>query len=234
MKKNILLFHGCVNRFYTPRVLKATERILNAAGVEYTNLENEECCGFILYENGQIEAAKKLMKINQKSFSELEDIDTILTSCPTCAYIFKIYYPEYLPDFNYNIIHFTELLAWLIEEKKIKIPKKKDITATYHDPCHLLRGLKVSEEPRNILKAILGENIKEMEHSHDSSKCCGAGSGVRLSFSRIAQALARDRIEEAKKTGASVLVTSCPTCMLHLQDNTKDLNVIDIAEIFDL
>lgn len=234
VEKKILLFHGCVNRFYTPRVSKATERILNEAGVEYTNLENEECCGFILYENGQLEAAKALMKKNQKIFSELKDLDTILTSCPTCAYIFKIHYPEYLPDFNYDIIHFTELLARLIEEKKIKIPKKKDVTATYHDPCHLLRGLKISKEPRNILNTILEENIKEMEHSVDSSRCCGAGSGVRLSFSRIAQSLARNRIEEAKKTGASVLVTSCPTCMLHLQDNTKKLNVIDIAEIFNL
>ena len=83
VEKKILLFHGCVNRFYTSRVSKATERILTEAGVEYTKLETEECCGFILYENGQMEAAKELMKINQKIFSELKDIDIIHTSCPT-------------------------------------------------------------------------------------------------------------------------------------------------------
>jgi heterodisulfide reductase subunit D len=232
--KKILLFHGCMNRFYTSRISEATERILQKAGVEYTNLDDEECCGFILFENGQEEAAKELMKKNQEIFSKLKDVDTILTSCPTCAYIFKIHYPEYLPDFNYKVIHVTELLAKLIKEEKIAIPKKKDIRVTYHDPCHLLRGLKITEEPRNILNAVLEENVIEMEHSRDSSKCCGAGSGVRLSFSRVAQALARDRISEAKKTGTSVLVTSCPTCMLHLQDNTNKLNVIDIAEIFDL
>ncbi|MFW9904750.1 MAG: (Fe-S)-binding protein [Candidatus Thorarchaeota archaeon] len=234
MEKKILFFHGCMNRFYTSRVSEATERILREAGIEYTSLDKEVCCGFILYENGQEEAAKELMKKNQRIFADLKDIDTILTSCPTCAYMFKIHYPEYLPDFNYTIIHVTELLASLIKEKKLKIRKKKDICVTYHDPCHLLRSLKVSEEPRNILNAILKENIREMEHSLESSKCCGAGSGVRLSFSRIAQSLAQDRIEEAKKTGASVLVTSCPTCMMHLQENTNELKVLDIAEIFNL
>jgi len=229
----VLLFHGCMNRFFTTRVSEATEKILKEAGVEYTTIDNEECCGFILYENGQEEATKTLMKKNQEIFSDLKDIDTILTSCPTCAYIFKVHYPEYLTDFDYNIIHVTELFAKLIEEERI-IPKMKKINVTYHDPCHLLRGLHITEEPRNILNAFLEEEIKEMEHSKDSSKCCGAGSGIRLSFSRIAQTLARDRITEAKNTGASVLVTSCPTCMLHLQENAKQLDVIDIAEFFDL
>ena len=228
----VLLFHGCMNRFFTTRVSKATEKILKEAGVEYKTIDNEGCCGFILYENGQEEAAKALMKKNQEIFSG-KDIDTIFTSCPTCAYIFKVHYPEYLKDFDYNIMHVTELLAGLIEEKRI-IPKKKKINVTYHDPCHLLRGLQITEEPRKILNAFLEEGIKEMDHSKASSKCCGAGSGIRLSFSRIAQTLARDRITEAKKTGVSVLVTSCPTCMLHLQENTKKLDVIDIAEFIGL
>lgn len=232
--RKILLFHGCMNRFYTSRISEVTEKILKEAEVEYTNLDHEECCGFILYENGQEEAAKNLMKKNHKIFSGLKDIDTILTSCPTCAYIFKIHYPKYLPDFNYKVMHVTELFAKLIKEKKIVIHKKKDISVTFHDPCHLLRGLKITEEPRKILNAILEQNIVEMKHSREAAKCCGAGSGVRLSFSRIAQTLARDRISEAKSTGASVLVTSCPTCMLHLQENAIKINVVDIAEVFDL
>ncbi|UCG01256.1 MAG: (Fe-S)-binding protein [Candidatus Heimdallarchaeota archaeon] len=233
MVGNILLFHGCMNRFYTSRISEATEKILTKAKVEYINLDNEECCGFILYENGQEKTAKGLMKKNQEIFSGLKEVDTILTSCPTCAYIFKKHYPKYLKNFDYNIIHVTELLARLIEEKKIDIPKK-NISVTYHDPCHLLRGLQITEEPRNILNAVLEGNIMEMDHSREASKCCGAGSGVRLSFSRIAQTLARDRIAEAKKTDASVLVTSCPTCMLHLQENAKILKVIDIVEIINL
>lgn len=233
--KKILLFHGCMNRFYTSRISEATEQILQEAEVEYTNLDHEECCGFIVYENGQEEAAKDLMKRNQEIFSGLKDIDTILTSCPTCAYIFKIHYPRYLPDFDYDVIHVTELFTKLIEEKKINIHKRKDITATFHDPCHLLRGLKITEEPRKILNAILEEELLEMDHSREASKCCGAGSGMRLSFSRIAQNLAQDRIREAENTGVTVLVTSCPTCMLHLQENARNIKVIDIAEaILDL
>jgi len=234
MMKKTLLFHGCMNRFYTSQVSEATEKILQKAKIDYSSLDNEECCGFILYENGQEEAAINLMKKNLEKFSSLEDIDTILTSCPTCAYIFKNHYPDYLPDFNYNIMHVTELFAKLIEENKIDIHTKKDIKVTFHDPCHLVRSLKITEEPRTILEAVFEQDIIEMKHSRDASKCCGAGSGVRLSFSRIANTLAKDRISEARNTGASVLVTSCPTCMLHLQDNSKNIDVVDITEIFDL
>ncbi|MFX0141476.1 MAG: (Fe-S)-binding protein [Candidatus Hodarchaeota archaeon] len=232
--KKILLFHGCMNRLITAQISKATEKILLDAKVDYINLKNEQCCGFILYENGQQEAAIKLMKTNQEIFSG-QDIDTILTSCPTCAYIFKVHYPENLSNFNYNVVHVTELLTKLIEEKRIDVHKKKDVTVTFHDPCHLLRGLKITEEPRKILNAILDQEFIEMEHTRDASKCCGAGSGMRLSFSRIAQTLAQDRISEAENTGATVLVTSCPTCMLHLQENARNIKVIDITgAILDL
>ncbi|WP_287582256.1 (Fe-S)-binding protein [Candidatus Borrarchaeum sp.] len=225
----ILLFHGCMNRFITPQVSETTLKILKDANIDFESLDRELCCGFVLYENGQHAAAVEVMKKNQELFSEY-DIDTILTSCPTCAYIFKIHYPEHLPDWNYKVVHMTEFLAKLIDEKKLNIDKKPAVTVTFHDPCHLTRGLKITEEPRSVLNAIPGLKLVEMEHSREASKCCGAGSGMRLSFSSIAQAFAENRIAEAEKTGATILVTACPTCMLHLQENAKNIKVIDISE----
>jgi heterodisulfide reductase subunit D len=229
----ILLFHGCMNRFVTSQISEATVKILKdvekAGHSSFTQLKRELCCGFILYENGQNDAAIEVMKKNQEMFSSY-DIDTILTSCPTCAYIFKVHYPEYLPDWNYKVVHMSEFLAKLIDEKNIDIKEKPEVTATYHDPCHLLRGLGIIDEPRKVLKAIPGLKLEEMKHSRDTSKCCGAGSGMRLSFSSVAQALAQNRISEAEKTGATVLITACPTCMLHLKENAKNIEVIDISE----
>jgi len=225
----ILLFHGCMNRFVTPQISKATIRLLKDANVDFESLDRELCCGFVLYENGQHAATVEVMKKNREIFSK-HDIDTILTSCPTCAYIFKVHYPEILPDWNYHVVHVTEFLAKLIEEKKLDIDRKADVNVTFHDPCHLTRGLKVTEEPRKVLNAIPGMKLVEMEHSCEASKCCGAGSGMRLTFSSVAQALAESRVEEAEKTGATVLVTSCPTCFLHLKENAKNIKVIDISE----
>jgi Fe-S oxidoreductase len=219
-----------MNRYVTSHISKATVTILEEAKLDYVTIENEQCCGFILYENGLHESAIDIMKKNQELFTK-QKIDSILTSCPTCAYTFKVHYSQYLPNFNYKIIHISEFLASLIEEKKIKVNEKKSIKVTYHDPCHLLRGLHVTEEPRQVLNAILSQEIVEMAHSREASKCCGAGSGLRLSFSRLAQTLAQNRILEAKETGASVLVTSCPTCSLHLQENAKDIKVLDITEV---
>lgn len=225
----ILLFHGCMNRFVTPQVSETTLKILKDANVDFESLDRELCCGFILYENGQHAAAVEVMQKNQELFSKHE-IDTILTSCPTCAYIFKVHYPEHLPDWNYKVVHMTEFLAKLIDEKKLNIDKKPAVTVTFHDPCHLTRGLKITEEPRSVLNAIPGLKLVEMENSREASKCCGAGSGMRLSFSSIAQAFAENRVAEAEKTGATILVTACPTCMLHLQENAKNIKVIDISE----
>ena len=225
----ILLYHGCMNRFVTPQVSETTLKILKDANVDFESLDRELCCGFILYENGQHAAAVEVMKKNQELFSK-HDIDTILTSCPTCMYIFKVHYPEHLPDWNYKVVHMTEFLAKLIDEKKLNIDEKPAVTVTFHDPCHLTRGLKITEEPRSVLNAIPGLKLVEMEHSREASKCCGAGSGMRLSFSSIAQAFAENRVAEAEKTGATILVTACPTCMLHLQENAKNIKVIDISE----
>jgi heterodisulfide reductase subunit D len=218
-----------MNRYVTSQISEATVKILKDANVEFESLARELCCGFILYENGQHDAAIDIMKKNQEIIANY-DIDTILTSCPTCAYIFKVHYPEYLPGWNYEVVHMSEFLAKLIEEKKIEIKEKPDVTITYHDPCHLLRGLGITEEPRKVLNSIPGLKLEEMKHSLDTSKCCGAGSGMRLSFSSVAQALAQNRISEAEKTGATVLVTACPTCMLHLKENARKLKVIDISE----
>ncbi len=90
--------------------------------------------------------------------------------------------------------------------------KPIDKVVTFHDPCHVGRSQGLFDEPREILKAIPGIKLIEMPNSRENSRCCGAGGGVKANYPDMAAAIARDRVNEAISTGASMLVTMCPFC----------------------
>ncbi|MDI6720730.1 MAG: heterodisulfide reductase-related iron-sulfur binding cluster, partial [Methanomicrobiales archaeon] len=82
-------------------------------------------------------------------------------------------------------------------------------------PCHLLRGQGIGEQPRALLRQVV-ERFEEMP-----SKCCGAGGGVRSGLPEEAKALAQKRAAAIQKSGAEVVVTACPFCEFHIQENTE-------------
>lgn len=102
----------------------------------------------------------------------------------------------------------------MLTEYGIEPPEKLPLRATYHDPCHLLRGQGIREAPRELLGMVVDEFV-EMPN-----RCCGAGGGVRSGLPEEAAALARQRNEEIQKTGADVVVSICPFCEFHIQEST--------------
>ena len=86
---------------------------------------------------------------------------------------------------------------------------------TYHDPCHLVRGMNVSKEPRDILKSIPGVELAEMK---DANKCCGCGGTFSLAHYDISRTINEEKIDNVEKTGAEVLLTGCSGCRMHLSD----------------
>jgi len=87
-----------------------------------------------------------------------------------------------MPEIEFEVIHITELIASLVKEEKLKFTKEVPMTVTWHDPCHLGRHCGTYEEPRDILKAIPGIRLVEMERIKDQAWCCGAGAGVKTAF----------------------------------------------------
>jgi Fe-S oxidoreductase len=99
---------------------------------------------------------------------------------------------------------------------------------TYHDPCHLGRLGGVFEEPRDIVKEVA--TLVEMPNNRYESRCCGAGAGLQSAFPKLSRELASKRISEAKATGATTLVTSCPFCETQLR-TIPGIRVIDLMEL---
>jgi Fe-S oxidoreductase len=144
--------------------------------------------------------------------------------------MFKTNYPKLVEDWNIDVEHITQTIANAIKKGKIN-PKKLDVNITYHDPCHLGRYEGIYEEPREIIKE--SGNLKEMKLTKNYSFCCGGGSGVKSNQPDLANSIAKERIGMAKETKAKILCTSCPMCYLHLKENSENIEVKELSQLFE-
>ncbi len=175
----MIYFRGCVVREKLKSISDATETILKRAGVDYTILDNETCCGSFLMRTGFNEDAREVMEGTLKKFKDPEfKDDQILVSCAGCYNTLKNDYKE-LFGAEIDVIHISELLTQLINEGKLVV-KKRPIKVTYHDPCHLGRHSGLYKEPREVIMDTC--NLLEMDRNREHSRCCGAGAGVRSAF----------------------------------------------------
>lgn len=228
---DVAYFAGCATSYLRPEIGESMISILKESGVNFTLIKNEKCCGSPLLSLGLRDTAKKLAEHNAKVIKET-GCRTVVTSCPGCYVALKLSYGTLAP-LGVEVVHATEYIRQLMESGRIK-PKKVAESVTYHDPCHLVRGDAPydSEIPREILRS-LGAQIKEMEWNKENARCCGGGGGLRRTNPEISEAIAAERVKDAEKTGAGLLVTACPMCkhMLMEKGRTK---VVDIAELVSL
>ena len=211
----MLYFRGCTAREKETSIQKATEKLLDIAGVDYHILEDEKCCGSVLLRTGFFNEAQRQIKKN----TEVLKGEKIITSCAGCYKTLKDDYE------GLDVIHISQLLDELIRDGKLNL-EKGELDVTYHDSCHLARHMEVFDEPRNVIESLA--NLVEMENNRENSLCCGAGGGVKSAYPEIATQMARTRIDQAMDTGCKTLVTACPFCKLNLSND--ELEVLDLTE----
>ena len=211
----MLYFRGCTAREKETSIQKATEKLLDIAGVDYHILEDEKCCGSVLLRTGFFNEAQRQIEKN----TEVLKGEKIITSCAGCYKTLKDDYE------GLDVIHISQLLDELIRDGKLNL-EKGELDVTYHDSCHLARHMEVFDEPRNVIGALA--NLVEMENNRENSLCCGAGGGVKSAYPEIATQMAMTRIDQAMDTGCKTLVTACPFCKLNLSND--ELEVLDLTE----
>ncbi len=157
----------------------------------------EVCCGYPMEALGFV----KDFEAHKEKFKELFPFDTAITLCPTCT----VYLNE---AYKIKAKHAMQVIAEKLPLAKIK---KLSGKVTYHDPCDLSRGAKVTKEPREIIKQI-GLELVEMKYKNNTSRCCGGGGGILVSDNALSNRIAANRISEAQKTKVDTIVTACATC----------------------
>jgi Fe-S oxidoreductase len=260
-----VLFHAGCRFSYDEdlkEILRDWIRLLADAGLKMGIAgKDEACCGGRAYEIGYQGEMKNYAE-DMGSRVKASGAHILVTPCSDCYYTFKYLYPKNGLDLPVKILHTTELADILLKEGRFKPKKTLRLKVTYHDPCHLGRRgevykagwtgtnkldrpvrfkqtgkFGVFDPPRDILRAIPGIELIEMERIREYSWCCGAGGGVLEAEPEFATWTAADRIEEAKSTGAEALVTACPWCERIFKDTTKEsgdtLKVFDVLELLN-
>ena len=226
---NVLYYPGCMGKFVTKDLVENYKKILRKIGIDFIELKDlEVCCGSPVLNAGYFKEFENLVKKNFSVFKE-HSIRKIITGCPACFKTFKIEYPKVIKNFDIEIEHVTQTIWKAIENGKLKL-RKVNGKATYHDPCHLGRYSGIYEEPRKIIKA-LGYDLVEMEFSREKSFCCGGGGGVKSNYPVLAEAMAKERIKQAEKTNAEILITACPLCYFCLKEASKKIKVYEISQV---
>jgi heterodisulfide reductase subunit D len=235
---DILYFVGCTASFdvNVKEVGINTINIFDALGLKYGILGSEEkCCGSVLLRIGDHDF-ERLSEYNIRLFNSL-NIKMLVTSCAGCYRTIKVDYLK-MGTLNMEVLHTSQLLARLIQEKKLELKHEVPLKVTYHDPCHLGRHSNIYETPREVLKAIPGLEFVEMDRIREFSRCCGAGGGLKAGFSDIQNKMAQERVKDAEKTGAAHLVSTCPFCYQGLQIGINavqsKLKMTDLTELVSL
>lgn len=220
-----LFFAGCTASVTKPlnRSLVASAKILQKAGVSFATMgQDEPCCGSTLLRVGQRDEFERLKGENRKKFGQM-GVKKIVTACPGCFATLR----DSLEGSGIQVAHISQELAGLIGKGDLKLRKSPE-RMTYHDPCHLGRLGGVFEEPREMIRA--AATLVEMPNSRYESRCCGAGAGLQSAFPKLSRDLAAKRVAEAKATGATTLVTSCPFCETQLR-SVPGIKVADLLEL---
>jgi Fe-S oxidoreductase len=214
--------------------VKGALKLLNYAQIPFKLLDNERCCGHDLLMQGDRDGFIKLAQANLKEFIQ-NGVKKVITSCSEGYYTLKVYYPKILGRTDIEVLHLTEVLSDLWEKKKFN-PQKIEKKVTYHDDCRLGRCAGIFEEPRIVLEQIAGLKLVEMERNRTNSSCCGSRPWVYCG--NVNRRIQEKRLGQAKKTGADVMVTSCPKCRIHLKcvqmigdQRVPQIEIQDLASI---
>lgn len=223
--KNTLYYPGCLTKFVLEKEFSNYKKILTALSVDYILLGEEVCCGMPVLNAGYEKDARKLARKNLEIFKKY-GVKKIITGCPSC-YSMLSKYKEIVPGWDIEVEHIT--ITILHKLKKAKIISLANEEVTYHDPCHLGRYSGIYAQPRQILRQI-GYTIKEMRHNKEDTLCCGGGAGLRNNEQNLSKNIARERVKQAKDLGVKKIITPCPLCFSHMEENS-DLEVLEFSYV---
>ena len=230
-----IFFAGCTGSYRATDIAKAGAVVLDRAGVKIDALGADEwCCSSPALRTGQTDLTTEHAEHNIKAV-ENKGARSMVTTCAGCYKTTTTDYGKYFSNPTFPVYHFSQYINDLIKNKKLKFTKELGVKVTYHDPCHLGRHAGVFEEPREVIQKIPGVELVEMPRNRKGSRCCGAGGGFKSAFNDAAVNIAAERVKEAVATGADVLATSCPFCVVNLQAGAKKIGakirVVDISQL---
>ncbi|RJQ55424.1 MAG: FAD-binding oxidoreductase [Actinobacteria bacterium] len=237
-KAGVAYFAGCTASYVEKDIAEASLRLLDAAGVEFTTMgKDENCCGIPMLVAGKWDLWEENMRRNIEKMKET-GAKTVVASCPACHMVWAQLYKEWADklgiEYDFEVKHYSEIAADKIASRELEFTHEVPAKVTFHDSCHIGRASGVYEPPRELIKAIPGVELVEMEHNREEGLCCG--SVLTLVGERpVAAGIGNVRLDEAVEAGAESVVALCPCCQVQLRvtskQRDKEIPVHDLARL---
>jgi L-lactate dehydrogenase complex protein LldE len=239
MKPKATLFIQCIVDSVFPKVGQSMVRVLDRLGVSMNYPEDQTCCGQPAFNSGYRGEARAAAKRFVEIF---EDAEAIVCPSGSCVDMVRNHYvdlfendPRWLARAEHVAARTFEFSEFLVDVLKVE-----DVGAafaervTYHDSCHLMRGIGVSRQPRALIS-----NVKDIEfvEMHDADRCCGFGGAFSFKYPDISTAMLEEKVRNIEASGAGVVVGCDMGCLMNIQGmlNRKNINIntMHIAELLD-
>jgi glycolate oxidase iron-sulfur subunit len=223
-KYRVGYFLNCANNLIFTSSVRASLTVLTENHCEVVNILDAKCCGMPHRAYGEIDTAKQLARHNLNIFKNLE-VDAIITDCASCGSFLKDYESlfhgepeeEIAKQVKKKLVDISEFLGKI----GIKEPppfdfiqgKQSKIRVTYHDPCHLGRGQKVTQVPRDIIRSIPNVELVELA---ESDWCCGGAGSYNLTKYDVSMKILGRKMQNIANTEAALVASGCPSCLMQL------------------
>jgi L-lactate dehydrogenase complex protein LldF len=242
-KEKVAFYAGCLIDFAYPETGAAVVRTLAKAGVEVVFPEGQTCCGAPARYSGAYEVAAQNARDNLDALLEA-DVTAVVSACPTCTVALKREFADTLESvgdqagaerarrLGEKVIDFSTLVKRLVDEGRLTLKDGESLgKITYHDSCHLKRTLQATRAPRELL----GKAGFELAEMYESDVCCGMGGSYSMKLPEISAPMLERKLKHVAATGAKVLATDCPGCVMQLRGGLdqkgSDVEVKHTAEL---
>jgi len=235
----VALFRGCVQDAFLKPVNQATVRILDRLGATLLDMPGQTCCGAAHIHLGERELARRLARQNMEAFFR-SGAELLITNAGGCGAALKEYpdlfrdQPEGFQQAQRFASMVCDVSEFLVEYRNTTSWEHNPIRVTYADSCHLRHAQGVIDQPRELLNAIRGVELVELEHP---GACCGSAGVYNIMQPEIADAILEKKLEDIAATGAEVVVTSNPGCQLQIMAGARragmQVQVLHLVELID-
>ncbi len=230
----ILLWVGCTAALEkrSQNIARSMAAVLQRAEIDFAILGHEETCTGDPAKRMGNEYLFQTLASRNIEVLERYGVKRILTMCPHCFNTIKNEYP-YLGG-NYEVLHYSQFVNELIDQKKIKFVASLDTSLTYHDSCYLGRHNGVFDEPREVANQIPGVELIEMSRCRENGFCCGAGGGQMWMDNKRGEKVNHLRTSQFLETNATTVAVSCPFCLQMFEEGIEAKGLKEKKKAVDL
>lgn len=238
-KGRAVFFPGCMLTYVYPEVGKAVINILKKNQWSVTVPDNLSCCGTPAFTSGDQATGRELAAANLQALAG--EYDVVITACASCGAALKHEYGEIIEnaadrkkwqELSEKVLDISE---FVVKYGNPELFGPLPMKVTYHDACHLVRGMDVSKQPRQVFAAIPDLDFHNMK---EADVCCGAGGTFSMAYYDLARRINDHKLDNAEATGADCLITGCSACRMHITDGLSQrkssMIVMHTAELIDL